>query len=158
MSSSVLRQISALRTMTVNELLAKWQELNGETTAVRNKDYLFKRLAWRIQELAYGGLSEKAKERLEELAPDSLGEARKQGLHDDRKPTVPRSPIRDLRLPSPGTVLTRQYKGQEIRVTTLDGGFEWEGRAYRSLSAVAKAVTGAKWNGRLFFGLTERKR
>ena len=63
-----------------------------------------------------------------------------------------------MRLPTPGTVLTRRYHGHEIRVVTLDDGFEWEGRHFRSLSAVASAVTGAKWNGLLFFGLTQRKR
>ena len=61
-------------------------------------------------------------------------------------------------MPSPGTVLSREYHGREIRVVTLPDGFEWDGQHYGSLSAVARAVTGSKWNGRLFFGLTTRKR
>ena len=71
------------------------------------------------------------------------------------KTVQPRS-VRDTRLPSAGTVLTRQYHGREIRVLTLDDGLEWESRHYRSLSAGAKAVTGQKWNGLLFFGITKR--
>ena len=66
--------------------------------------------------------------------------------------------IRDINMPIAGTVLTRVYKGHEIRVVTLDDGFEYDGRVYGSLTAVAKAVTGQHWNGKLFFGLTKRKR
>ncbi len=64
----------------------------------------------------------------------------------------------DARLPMPGTLLTRQYKSRTINVRVLPDGFDYEGEVYRSLSAVAKAVTGAHWNGYLFFGLTEPDR
>jgi len=159
MDLSITGQIAALRRMTVGELREQWQRLYDEPTRSRNKDYLWKRLAWRVQELAHGGLSDRAKQRIEELAPNGFVRARTPNVAipaaDPAKPAVPH---RDPRLPSPGALLTRQYHGNEIRVLTLDDGFEWEGQHYRSLSAVARAVTGQRWNGLLFFGLTERKR
>ena len=163
METTVLGEINRLRQMTVAELRQEWERLYGEPTRSRNKDFLFRRLAWRVQELAHGGLSERARDRLDEMAPaEGFPRARRPGnatpeTTSAREPKVTK--IRDLRLPTPGTVLTRQYHGQEIRVVALEeGNFEWEGRVYQSLSAAARAVTGAKWNGHLFFGLTERKR
>jgi len=165
MPDSVISQIAALQKMTVGQLREKWKELyGGEETRSFNRTYLWRRLAWRVQELAYGGLSERAKARIAEINHD-----------DDLRFLPPRtwSPpantapaptsrqdehaVRDSRLPSPGSVITRQYKGQEIRVTVTDAGFEWQGRPYRSLSAVARNVCGQRWNGFLFFGLTRRK-
>ncbi len=161
MSKSVLAQIQRLRAMPVGELQAEWLRLYGEPTRSRNRDYLWKRLAWRLQETDRGGLSDFARERIAELAPDRFQRARTPAsvvsIDDDARGTRPR-PIRDPKRPTPGTVLSRRYHGTEIRVVTLDDGFEYDGQAYRSLSAVAFAVTGQKWNGRLFFGLTERKR
>ena len=158
MTNTILRQIQALQKMAVGDLQAEWLRLYGEPSRSRNKQFLFRRLAWRVQELAHGGLSEDAKTRIDELAPDGFTRARvpQVPIPDD----LPReeSKVRDLRLPTRGTVLTRQYRGREIRVVTLDDGFEWRGQVYGSLSAVARAVTGQKWNGRLFFGLTKRKR
>ncbi len=153
MQTSVLREINRLRQMTVAELRQEWERLYGEPTHSRNRDQLWKRLAWRVQELAHGGLSDRAKARLEEWAP-ALPTNPKSVAAPKPSPTK----VRDLRLPTCGTVLTRQYHGREIRVLTLEDGFEWEGRRYGSLSAVAWAVTGQKWNGLLFFGLTQRKR
>jgi hypothetical protein len=65
---------------------------------------------------------------------------------------------RDIRLPKPGDVLSRDYKGRAITVRVLESGFEHEGRRFRSLSAIAKAVTGAHWNGLLFFGIVRQER
>ncbi len=166
MKTSVLHEIHKLQQMTVSELQLKWRELYGEETRSRNRTYLWRRLAWRVQEIAHGGLSDAAKQRIEELAPDGFTPARtpqdaiRAALlkHEDRNASRPTRTARDPRLPSPGTVLTRQYHGREIRVVTLEDGFEWEGQRYGSLSAVAKAVTGAKWNGLLFFGITKRRR
>jgi hypothetical protein len=162
---TVTAQIAALRKMTVAELQREWERLYGEPTRNRNKTLLWKRLSWRVQELAFGGLSDCARQRLEELAAGtSVGNRTPQSAANlaevkAGRTTIPdRKPNRDPRLPSPGTVLTRQYHGREIRALTLDDGFEWDGRHFRSLSAMARAVTGAKWNGRLFFHLTERKR
>ena len=101
--------------------------------------------------------------RLDQLGQDAFNRAtsRRQCTHEADPPApLPKvTRIRDSRRMAPGTVLTRQYHGQEIRVVALDDGkFEHDGQVFTSLSAVAKAVTGQKWNGRLFFGLTKRKR
>ena len=158
MPDTVIAEIARLRRLTVAELRQEWRRLCGEPTSARNREYLFRRLAWKVQELAHGGLSDRAKARLEELAPDTFPRARKPNDGTTPKREGPPAPVRDIRMPTAGTVLTRQYHGREIRVVALEDGFEWEGRRYGSLSAVAKAVTGQKWNGRLFFGLTKRKR
>jgi hypothetical protein len=152
MANTLTRQIDALRQMTVTQLKDKYLHLFGEPTRSGNKDFLCKRLAWRIQSLAEGGLSERAKRRAEELARDA-----------DLRLTIPRTteltpktvtaPLRAV--PLPGTVLTRRYKGKTVQVTVLTDGFEHEGTRYRSLSAIAKAVTGTQWNGLMFFGLKE---
>ena len=145
--------------MTVAELRSEWEKLYGEPTRSRNRDFLWRRLAWRVQEIAYGGLSDAANARLRELAPDSFQRARTPVVPVFKTGAEARDrPVRDPRLPSPGSVLTREYRGQVIRVLTLDDGFEWDGKRFGSLSAVARAVTGQRWNGMLFFKLTKRKR
>src|SRR5262245_609672 len=155
---NVIAEINRLRSMTVGELRERWLELYGEPSRSRNRDYLWRRLAWRIQELQYGGLSDRAKARIEELAPDGFVRARTPS-HAVPPPT-PRNVlhITDPRRPTPGTVLTRQWHGQEVRVLVVDDGFEWDGRRYRSLSEVARAITGQRWSGPLFFGLRKRQR
>ena len=159
METSVTRQIHRLRQLTVGELQIEWQKLYGQPTRSRNRACLWKRLAWRLQELQFGGLSDRSRQRIEALAPDGFVRARTPNVAAPvGNPAKPAVPHRDLRLPSPGTVLTRPYHGNAIRVLALDDGFEWDGLHYRSLSAVARAVTGQRWNGLLFFGLTERKR
>ncbi len=163
MSKAMEQTVAALGRMTIPQMQAKYLEVFGEPSRSGNRDFLFKRVAWRVQSLAEGGLSERARRRAEELARDS-----------DIRTTVPRSPVgstamatRTLtrtaptahdRLPIPGTVLTRRYRGKQVEVKVLPAGFEHEGQTYRSLSAVAKAVTGSHWNGHLFFGLTTVKR
>jgi hypothetical protein len=166
MPDSVVAQIAELQRMTVGQLREKWKELyGGEETRSFNKQFLFRRLAWRLQELKFGGLSERAKARIAELnATDDLRFLPPRGWNPEAivtqgaTPLLERRPIRDSRLPSPGSTLTRQYHGREIRVIVLEKGFEWEGRPYKSLSAIAREVTGQRWNGLLFFNLTDRKR
>ena len=163
MESSVIRQIHRLRQMTVGELRVEWEKLYGQATRSRNRDYLWRRLAWRLQELEHGGLSDCAKARIEELATDAFTRARTPSQPADAASepvpaTTQTSSRRDPRLPTPGTILLKEYHGKQIRVLATQDGFEWDGRHFRSLSAVARAVTGQKWNGRLFFGLTQRKR
>jgi hypothetical protein len=152
-------QIAALREMTPAQLREKYLEVFGEVSRSGNKDFLFKRIAWRIQSLVEGTLSERARQRATELACDA-----------DIRVTMPRPPKvtpdgvgraktapvgTGQRVPIPGTVLTRQYRGKLIEVTVLPKGFEYLGQLYRSLSAVAKVVTGSHWNGHLFFGLKD---
>jgi hypothetical protein len=158
---AIARQIEELNGLTVNELREKWVEVWNEPCRSRNKDYLRKRIAWKIQANAYGGLSERALQRAAELADESYLNTRM-----DRMPP-PQAGGRsvhghihapgDPRLPAPGTVITRDYKGRKLLVAVLEKGFEFEGRIYRSLSAIAKEVTGAHWNGVHFFGLNKKE-
>ncbi len=153
--ASVTAQIEALRSMTVGQLRLKWRELYGEETRSGNRDYLWRRLAWRVQELAYGGLSERAQVRIKELGDDLRMLPPRRWQPAAQPPPAGR--VRDRRIPQPGVVLSRRYHGQEIRVTVLEDGFEWNGRRFKSLSALARQVTGQRWNGLLFFGLTKGK-
>ena len=166
MADSVIGQIlelQELQRMTVAELQVRWHEVFGEPARSRNKPHLYRRIAWEVQAKAYGGLSARAQERIRELAPDHFPRA---VLPRDFQPSTvtsaarvtERRPVRDPKLPSVGTVLTRKHHGREIRVVVHADGFEYDGRRYGSLSEIARTVTGARWNGRLWFGLTERKR
>ncbi len=164
METSVIRRIHRLREMTVGDLRLEWLKLYGEPTRSRNKQYLWRRLAWRVQELAHGGLSNAAKVKIDELAPDSFARARTPQNGNGAVPAGGRDQHqhrdqRDPRLPAPGTVITKSYKGRELRVTVRDSGFEFDGTIHTSLTALAKEITGCKSiGGWLFFGLTKRKR
>ena len=165
MDNTVIRRIHALRQMTVAELRCEWERLYGEPTRSRSRDYLFRRLAWRAQELAHGGLSDRTKAKIDQLAPGSFTRSRtpREALNAAVAANQPKAdpipgPKRDPRLPVVGSVITRTYRGRELRLLVLEDGFELDGAHYRSLSEAARAVTNSKWNGRLFWGLTERKR
>lgn len=164
MQSELKRELAALAHMTVDELREKHRLVFGEENRSRHREYLRKRIAWRLQALAEGELSERARRRALEIANDADIRIRMPAA----PPPAPDAPARteihafgsgagEARLPIPGTMLTRVYRGRTIRVTVLEHGFEYEGKPYRSLSAIAKAVTGSHWNGKLFFGLTKSK-
>ncbi len=157
MSETIAKQIHVLRRMTVAELRTKYREVYGEGTRSGNKDWLWKRIAWRIQELSYGGLSERAKLRAADIANEADIRARVPKGAFDGEPAgtarVTGSLPRDKRIPLPGTILNREYKGDLHSVTVLDMGFEYGGRCYKSLSAVAREITGQHWNGYMFFNL-----
>ena len=163
MNTTVIAQIAALKRMTVAELQERWRALYGEAPRSRNRDYMWRRLAWRIQELQHGGLSARTRARIDELTPDTLTRptTSQRGVHaavaatDNKRSTRTK---RDARLPTAGTVIVKQYKGRELRLLVLDEGFELDGQAFRSLSEAARHVTGSRWNGRLFWGLTQRRR
>ena len=163
METTVFQQIKELSRMKVGELREKYIEVFGEQTRSFHKDFLRKRIAWRIQALAEGDLSERARRRAEELANDA-----------DLRVRTPRDPLgpyaqpekartttshisnaRDPRLPLPGTFLSREFQGRDIVVKVLDDGFEYNGHRFKSLSAIAQEVTGTKWNGFLFFGIDD---
>lgn len=154
---TIAAQVKVLQKMRVAELRERYLELYGEETKSRNKTWLFRACAWRLQELAFGGLSERAKQRAKEIVRESDVRPRRR----DEVPPLPGTNAKVIAFqpepvsndPLPGTVLTREYKGREVRVRVLEAGFEYDGQPYRSLSAVAKAITGSHWNGRLFFGL-----
>jgi Protein of unknown function (DUF2924) len=138
MSGTVLAQIAALTTKSTSELREMWRELFGQEPPVLGRRYLEDRVAYRIQELHFGGLSDRARRKLDALA-DAL----------DPKTARRRDPGR----PIAGTQLRRQWQGIEHVVTVREHDFEYDGRPYRSLSAVARAIAGSQWNGWAFFGL-----
>ena len=148
-------ELAILSRMTGAELAAKYLVLFGQPARSRNKDFLRKRLAWRIQELAEGGLSERALARIEELGADALTSRRRPVRAGT--PASPRPPsggaARDPRLPPAGTVVRRLHRTTEHSVAVLEDGFEYQGERYRSLSKIARVITGTVWNGYpIFFG------
>jgi Protein of unknown function (DUF2924) len=153
MAESIVMQIAALKNMTVGQLREVYAEKFGEPSSSRNKPWLFKRIAWRIQELAEGGLSERAKKRAAELANDADLRLRPPKGH--KAPET--GPKRDPRLPAAGTELKREFNGKAHVVAVAADGFAYKGKPYRSLSAIAKQITGTQWNGFLFFGLTAKE-
>ncbi len=166
---NVGQKVSELRRMTVGELRREYSEVFGEQTRSFHKEFLMRRIAWRVQANAEGGLPDRARRRALEIATDAdlrtraPGPARPSSQRPERAAAGGDVVIRryeapaDARLPMPGALLTREYRGRTIRVRVLPKGFDYEGTIYRSLSAVAQAVTGAHWNGYLFFGIDAPK-
>jgi hypothetical protein len=158
------KQIAALERMTVGQLQKRYADIFGEPARSGNRQWLLRRVAWRIQALAEGDLAaraiERSRERARELARDADLRLRPPGVpvtsanHNGTVVTGRLAIQRDERIPPPGTVLARRFKGHEYKVTVLPNGFEYDGEVYRSLSAVAHAISGSYWNGLLFFGLT----
>ena len=162
MKLNVEKELAALRRMPVVDLRSRYAEVFGETTNTRHKDWLIKRIIWRMQAMAEGDLTERARRRAEELANDA-----------DLRCRPPRAPSAtteapqmqkakpalngDVRIPLPATIITRVYKGETPQVKVLPAGFEYEGEVYKSLSAVAKKITGSHCNGYLFFRLTKER-
>jgi len=157
--AALLSEIEALDRMTVGQLREKYVDAFGEESRSYNKDFLRKRIAWRLQAQAYGGLSERARRRAEELADDADLRVRAPRSTQGRDAAARRRgktaarPKRDPRLPLPGELLVRDYNGAKVVVRVLDAGFEYEGRLHRSLSPIAREVTGTNWNGFEFFQL-----
>jgi len=154
--------IEDLKNIKIPELKKRYRELFGEESKSSNKQFLFRRIAWRLQANAEGDLSERARRRAAEIADDrdlriraprgfAAGPEASPGIANRKQ--VPK----DSRLPGQGTLLTRRLGDRQIVVKVLSDGFEYESRRYRSLSAIAREVTGTRWNGLLFFGLAERR-
>jgi hypothetical protein len=144
--ASVIMQLAALKQMTVVELKAKWEAIFGTPAPNNSRGFLELRLGYRIQELTLGGLSRETRRMLDALADEIEGRiARKSIIADPRNPVV-------------GTRLVREWDGVEHTVTVMKDGFDWQGRKVKSLSAVARAITGTQWNGYRFFGLREARR
>ena len=159
MNGSLLNQVEALQAAPLEKVRQKYRELFGEEPRSRNRHSLVRRIAWRLQANAEGGLSERARQRAFEIANDA-----------DVRVLPPRRVVNsqfdtwlgraryDRRIPPAGTVIGREYLGSTISVQVLGDGFEYQGRQYRSLSAIASEVTGTRWNGLAFFGLTGEHR
>lgn len=149
MSQTVLKQIADLQRRSYAELQERWRMLMGAEPPRYSRESLVKRLAHRLQELAYGGLSSETRERMDELLEEAgydelggMGPRRRRRGHEDT--------------PVVGTRLVREWDGERHEVTVVQGGFEYRGRRYRSLSAIANTITGGHWNGKAFFGLRSR--
>ena len=139
-------RLAALKAASTPELKAQWRDLFDSEPPPFNRRYLESRLAYRIQELTYGGLKPETVKRLERLGEQlDGGDKKKRSLRADLKPIA-------------GTRLLREWQGVEQIVTVTADGFEWQGRPYRSLSAIARAITGTRWNGWVFFGLKNHRR
>ena len=142
----MLARLASLKAMSVLELKTEWQRLFATGAPNNSRSFLETRLAYRIQELAYGGLSREAARLLDALADEIDGvPQRKSRMTDPRKPIA-------------GTRLVREWNGVAHTVTVLRDGFEWQGRRYKSLSAIARAIAGTRWNGWRFFGLRQAER
>jgi hypothetical protein len=144
-SDNIVAQVAALKRADTKALKARWRELFGAEPPPYNRRFLESRLAYRLQELAYGGLPADAVARLAALAAE-VGE----GHPKNNKRAVGDRPVS-------GTRLIREWKGVEHQVTVRDVDFEYQGRPFKSLSAIARAITGTRWNGLVFFGLKAQR-
>ena len=143
---TVLAQLAALQRLSVNELKVKWEDLFASPAPNNSRGFLEVRIAGRIQELTYGGLTRDTRRTLDSLADEVEGKITRKGMADD------------ARNPLPGTKLVREWNGTEHTVTVIADGYDLAGRKFKSLSAVAKAITGPSWNGFRFFGLRDKQR
>ena len=145
MTDTIPARLAALKTTPTPELKAQWRTLFDSEPPAFNRRYLESRLAYRIQELAYGGLKSQTIRRLERIGNDlDGGDRKKSSVRANLKPIV-------------GTRLVREWQGVEHVVTVTTDGFEWQGRPYKSLSAIARGIAGTRWNGWVFFGLKSRR-
>jgi hypothetical protein len=139
-------RLAALKTAPTSELKKQWRDLFATEPPPFNRRFLESRLAYRIQELTYGGLKPETIRRLEQLGEElDSGDKKKRGIRRDRD------------RPITGTRLLREWQGTEQIVTVTADGFEWQGRPYKSVSAIARAITGTRWNGWVFFGLKNHR-
>jgi hypothetical protein len=152
----IWREIDGLRQQTVGQLKVKYRTVFGQESRSNHKQFLQRRIAWRLQANAEGGLSERAHLRAAALAEeaDLRIRAPESFLKELANPGGKKP--RDSRLPAPGQQLSREFRGQTVSVEVLNTGFRCEERVYKSLSAVARHVTGVQWNGFSFFGLDGR--
>src|SRR5579859_5479337 len=160
---SIWKEIEELQRAPIAQVRARYRELFQEEPRSTHREHLFRRLAWRLQAVAQGGLSQEARQRANDIANEAdVRVLPPPGFlipHNTGAPGVGRLVTRlDRRIPRPGTVLRREYRGSSITVEVLVNGFEYQGRHYGSLSAIATEVTGTRWNGLAFCGLTRSRR
>lgn len=146
LDQTVLSRLAAMKALSVKELKAEWEKLIGTAAPNNSRAFLELRIAYRIQELSYGGPDRETRRMLDLLADEVEGHnRRKHQIADPRNPVV-------------GTKLIREWDGVEHTIIVLKDGFDWKGRRFKSLSALAREITGTRWNGYRFFGLRERTR
>lgn len=138
-NQSVLHQINEIQRMSLTELKKKWIDLFGSDPGKLSKQYMTRRLAYRIQELTFGGLSKQTRDKLTSIA--------------ENPEQIERKAVREMSALQPGTRLLRDWHGDRYEVVVQDDGFLFQGKTYRSLSAIARTITGRHCGGRRFFGL-----
>jgi hypothetical protein len=161
MDPTLIQSMEELESSKIPALKKRYRELFGEESKSSNKQFLFRRICFRLQANAEGDLTERARRRAGDIANDRDLRVRAPKefvarLEPCSQSTDRMRPPKDYRLPEPGSLLTRRLGDRQIVVKVLAEGFEYESRRYRSLSAIAREVTGTRWNGLLFFGLAER--
>ncbi|MDE3037377.1 MAG: DUF2924 domain-containing protein [Pseudomonadota bacterium] len=143
MMDNVITQVAALKTMTAAELKEQWKKLNESEPPPFNRGYLESRLAYRLQEIAYGGMKKDTVKRIEALRENIANNAPYKPGNKNRPPI--------------GAILVREHRGIEHRVRVLKDGFDYNGKIYKSLTAVASNIAGVHWNGPMFFGLRRNR-
>lgn len=160
MTLNIEKELAVLNQLTTNQLHDRFAEVFGELPRSRHKTWLVKRIIWRLQAREEGDLSERARCRAMELADDANLRVTAPKIPkttpgaEQRTTSYPILQRADGRLPMPGSVLTRDYKGHKLLVKVCSDGFEYQGEIYKSLTAIAKKITGTHWNGFHFFGLS----
>jgi hypothetical protein len=145
-SEALEREIAALPKMNIDQLQAKWRQRLKEPVPMHVRKQLFVPiLAYKLQEQAYGGLKPEIRRQIEKIAV---------AYRRDPK-GAPRLDI--AQSIKPGTRLLRHWNGQTHYVTVIEQGFEYEGERYKSLSVIARKITGTRWSGPAFFGVKERR-
>jgi len=151
--AALVAELARIQTLSTGQLRAELQRLSGRPTGSWNREWLRRKVSWLVQEAA-----RRTSDAVETPALVVEVKDRPRSPRLDAPIQALPTAVRDPRLPRPGTVLLRDYRGLRLTVAVLERGFEWNGRVYSSLTAVAKAITGQHWNGRLFFGLSRRNR
>jgi Protein of unknown function (DUF2924) len=152
-NAPIWREIDALRRQSVGQLRVKYLKVFGHDSRSNHKQFLVRRIAWRLQANTEGDLSERARERALALADEADLRIRTPEFFLKELSGAAARKQRDPRLPPPGTFIAREFHGQSVSVEVLENGFRYQERVYKSLSAVARHVTGVQWNGFLFFAL-----
>jgi len=135
---SIIKQIMALENNNTDELTKLWSTFYDYEPMSYSKSYLISKIAYRIQELAYGGLSTETRKRMEQMSTNINGSIVKKKY----KPLI-------------GSKIIKEYRDKTHEIAVVEGGFAYEGEIFKSLSAVAQYITGTKWNGLVFFGIKE---
>ncbi|MDP2922649.1 MAG: DUF2924 domain-containing protein [Candidatus Omnitrophota bacterium] len=156
MGENAISEIMALKEMSLGELEKKYEAIFDRKKAPsNNKVYLWRKIAYRIQELEHGGLSSEVQGKIEKFIQkyDPVNNKSLRSIINTNGSSKKSKLSRDKRLPIPGTVITKEYKGIKLQIKAIESGFEYNNKTYKSLTSIAKEVTGAHWNGYLFFNL-----
>lgn len=165
MKQTLRYRIDELAAMDVKALQAEHEKLFGQPAVSTHRQYLFRKIAWQVQAEEQGALAEAVREAARGIARDTPLRARvatnaarrRAGLPEDQVATATIEPAHDARVPMPGGLIVKQYRGETHVVTVTEKGYQYGGSTFPSLSAVAYEITGTKWNGFLFFGLTREQ-